>query len=501
MSNCKFLRQKKQVQINGEWVDTRSYRYLPYCDGRTPYVTLKGGTPGASLRFFGKTSSETALIGLDDNGNGRKELLDSDIILGMKYTTNFGHKTPEIVEFVGCNIAAFDAFAYPIDTLIISCSTYPGNYIDDTVHLGFDCKKLIFKGFDLQYYIDKPFYVSVFYSSSVESIEGLSTVDISNVTSFSSDGYGMFEECTRLKFLDLSVWDVSKITQMYKMCYNCKSLESIDLSGWNTSKVTNMYAMFYGCNSITSLDVSHFDTSNVIRIGSMFEGCSGLTSLDVSHFNTTNVTDMSSMFNCCSGLTELDVSHFDTSNVKYMDNMFNGCSGLTSLDVSHFNTNNVTHMNGMFKDCSGITSLDVSGFNVSKIQNVSSMFENCASITSLDLSGWNLRFEDNSNYDNSIKYMFKGCTNLKFLDLSGWDVRYSHWDTGLFMNCSSLETLDLSGWNLIFPNTTVEPSESFFGCKNLKTIYMRNCEEKIVKSVKIQLKKNGILDQVTIITE
>ena len=499
MSNCKFLRQKKQVQINGEWVDTRSYRYVPYCDGRTPYVTINGGKPNNTIEILGNISTETRLMSLDDNGNGRNELLDTDIISGMKYPDSSGAKT-KIVEFVGCNIASFDTFRYTVDTLIISCSTYIGNYVGDTVHTGFECKKLIFKGFDLSHYISKPFYFSVFYSSSsLESIEGLSTVDISNVTSFGSDGYGLFEECKRLKFLDLSVWDVSKITQMYKMCYNCKSLESIDLSGWNTSKVTNMRSMFYGCNSLTSLDVSHFDTSNVKYMDNMFNGCSGLTSLDVSHFNTNNVIDMSSMFNGCSGITSLDVSHFDTSNVKYMDNMFNGCSGLTSLDVSHFNTNNVTHMNGMFKDCSGITSLDVSGFNASKIQNVSSMFENCASLTSLDLSGWNLRFEDNSNYDNYMEAMFKGCTNLKFLDLSGWDVRYSNSKSELFMYCSSLETLDLSGWNQLSKNTE-GPPKLFLGCKNLKTIYMRNCGKEIVESVKNQLKKAGILDQVTIIT-
>ena len=448
MSNCKFLRQKKQVQINGEWVDTRSYRYLPYCDGRTPYVTINGGKPNNTIEILGNMSTETRLMSLDDNGNGRNELLDRDIISGMKYPDSPGAKT-KIVEFVGCNIASFDTFEYTVDTLIISCSNYIGNYVGATVHTGFECKKLIFKGFDLSHYISKPFYFSVFYSSSsLESIEGLSTVDISNVTSFGSDGYGLFEECKRLKFLDLSVWDVSKITQMYKMCYNCKSLESIDLSGWNTSKVTNMTSMFYGCNSLTSLDVSHFDTSNV----------------------------------------------------KYMDNMFNGCSGLTSLDVSHFNTSNVTHMNGMFKDCSGITSLDVSGFNASNIQNVSSMFENCASLTSLDLSGWNFRFENNSNYDNSMEAMFKGCTNLKFLDLSGWDVRYSTSKSELFMYCSSLETLDLSGWNQLSKNTE-GPPKLFLGCKNLKTIYMRNCEKEIVESVKNQLKKAYILDQVTIITE
>ena len=499
MSNCKFLRQKKQVQINGEWVDTRSYRYLPYCDGRTPYVTIKGGKPNNTIEILGHMSTETRLMSLDDNGNGRNELLDRDIISGMKYPDSPGAKT-KIVEFVGCNIASFDTFRYTVDTLIISCSTYIGNYVGAPVQTGFECKKLIFKGFDLSHYIDKPFYFSLFYSSSsLESIEGLSTVDISNVTSFCSDGYGLFEECPRLKFLDLSVWDVSKITEMYKMCYNCKSLESIDLSGWNTSNVTSMNAMFYGCNSLTSLDVSHFDTSKVTSMDNMFNGCSGLTSLDVSHFDTSNVKYMDSMFNCCSGLTSLNVSNFNTSNVTTMSNMFNGCSGLTSLDVSNFNTSNVTRMKGMFKDCSGITSLDVSGFNASNITNVSSMFENCASLTSLDLSGWNLRFEDNSNYDNSMEAIFKGCTNLKFLDLSGWDVRYSNWWSELFMYCSSLETLDLSGWNHVLYNLG-EPANTFWGCKNLKTIYMRNCEEKIVESAKYELRKAGILDQVTIIT-
>ena len=45
MANCKFLRQKKQVKINGEWVDTRSYRYLPYCDVRTPSIVIKNSGP------------------------------------------------------------------------------------------------------------------------------------------------------------------------------------------------------------------------------------------------------------------------------------------------------------------------------------------------------------------------------------------------------------------------------------------------------------------------
>ena len=52
MANCKFLRQKKQVQINGEWVDTRSYRYIPYCDGGTPCVIVKNSEPNGKV-FIG----------------------------------------------------------------------------------------------------------------------------------------------------------------------------------------------------------------------------------------------------------------------------------------------------------------------------------------------------------------------------------------------------------------------------------------------------------------
>ena len=49
MGNCKFLRQKKQVKINGEWVDTRSYRYLPYCVSGIPCVYVRGGDPNEKV--------------------------------------------------------------------------------------------------------------------------------------------------------------------------------------------------------------------------------------------------------------------------------------------------------------------------------------------------------------------------------------------------------------------------------------------------------------------
>ena len=232
--------------------------------------------------------------------------------------------------------------------------------------------------------------------------------------------------------------DTSKSTTMDFMFSGCTSLTSLDLSGWNTSKVKNMSDMFSGCSGLTSLTLSNFVTNNVRYMDNMFEGCSKLKSLDVSHFNTSNVTDMNHMFGGCSGLTSLDVSHFDTSNVTYMECMFDGCSGLTSLDLSSFDTRNVTEMDRMFKGCSKLKSLDLSNFNTSKV--------------------------------TQMAYMFDYCTSLESLDLSGWG----------------------------FSRTINKPT--FNECSKLKTIRMVGCDKDTIDVIKSILSKDGILNQVTIIT-
>ena len=165
---------------------------------------------------------------------------------------------------------------------------------------------------------------------------------------------------------------------------NQDQITSFDLSKYDTSNVTNMYRMFYDCSGLTSLDVSKFDTSNVTDMSQMFYDCSGLTSLDVSNFDTSKVTDMSYMFNSCNSLTSLDLSNFDTSMVTDMDSMFRDCSGLTTLDLSNFDTSKVTDILLMFAGCSSLTSLDLSNFDTSKITHklsMGNMFNNCNKLT------------------------------------------------------------------------------------------------------------------------
>ena len=182
--------------------------------------------------------------------------------------------------------------------------------------------------------------------------------------------------------------------------------------------------------------------------------------------NTSNVTNMDYMFQNCRGLTSLDVSNFNTSNVTSMTQMFASCNGLTSLDLSNFNTSNVTSMASMFSNCRGLTSLDLRNFNTSNVIAMTQMFSYCSNLTSLNLSGWNT-----SNV-TSMMLMFSDCNSLKSLDLSGWNTSKVTDMNGMFNNCTSLTTIRMVG-----------------------------CEQPTIDKIKAQLATDGIINNVTIVTE
>ena len=412
MGDCKFLRQKKQVLVNGEWVDTRSYRYLPYCDGSTPSVIVKGGNPnGKVIIGFGKKGGSDhgkyKTISLDANGNGRINMESNDIINEVDINDN---PSSCIVEIFSCNISTLgwgnnaDNQKHS-DKMSISCSRY------------FRISNQLFESMN-------------FYGKTIK----FNGFDTSKVTDMGS----MFSRCRNITSLDLSGWDVSNVTDMFDMFSGCISLTSLDLSGWNTSKVTDMTEMFSRCRSLTSLDVSGLDTSNVKYMVYMFEFCDSLTSLNLSSFVTSSVISMASMFSGCEKLTSLDLSSWDVSNVTNMVGMFDGCISLTELNLSGWNPRNVTGMEGMFADCSSLTSLDLSGWITQPNTNMQSMFDRCTNLTSLNLSGWSLS-------SDRIYGMFAGCSSLR-------------------------------------------------------TIYMIGCDEFDVAYVENTLRKDGIRDQVTIIT-
>ena len=97
-------------------------------------------------------------------------------------------------------------------------------------------------------------------------------IDVINLDSFCSNNTGIFEE-TKFKYIDISDWDVSNVTDMRYMFYGCDELESIeDISSWDVSKVTNISSMFYRCKKFNQ-DISSWNVSKVKYNSYMFDGC------------------------------------------------------------------------------------------------------------------------------------------------------------------------------------------------------------------------------------
>ena len=67
----------------------------------------------------------------------------------------------------------------------------------------------------------------------------------------------------------------------------------------------NLNNLFFNCSCLKSLDFSNFNILNINNMGSMFYNCSSLINLNLSKLNTNKVTDMSSMFANCSSLKSI----------------------------------------------------------------------------------------------------------------------------------------------------------------------------------------------------
>ena len=81
--------------------------------------------------------------------------------------------------------------------------------------------------------------------------------------------------------------------------------------------------MFQSCNELKYLDLSNFNTSNVTEMGFMFNKCHKLKQIKgINNFNTLKVTNMNSMFQECNELENLDLSNFKHQKLLIWDICF-----------------------------------------------------------------------------------------------------------------------------------------------------------------------------------
>lgn len=308
--------------------------------------------------------------------------------------------------------------------------------------------------------------------------------------------WNMFYNCVSLTGLDVTHWGMGHVGNMTDMFYNCVSLTGLNgLAEWDTGNATMLTGMFYGCNRLSTVDITSWNVRKVTTTEGMLQG-TPITSLNLSGWNTSNVTDMSGLFGHDQQLTNLRFDGWNTGNVRLMGHMFEYCTKLTSLDLSGWDTSNVTDMYGLFDNCTSLAGLKlgdrwnmgnvtdttwmfngdrklastiariVPDWNMGSVKKTAGMFSDCVDGV-LDLSKWNTplltdtrnmfrynpnltRILVNENWSNvtfmdSSAYMFTGCTRLVGDDGKGLAYDSSKTDGAQAMPGTGYMTLKAAG--------------------------------------------------------
>ena len=92
--------------------------------------------------------------------------------------------------------------------------------------------------------------------------------------------------------------------------------------------------MFNECNEIKYLNLSNFNTSNVTDLCAMLQECFELEYVDISNFNIANAKDIRWMFNKCYKLKEIKGINI-LNNAKNINKtgMFDDCPKLKNIPI------------------------------------------------------------------------------------------------------------------------------------------------------------------------
>ncbi len=287
------------------------------------------------------------------------------------------------------------------------------------------------------------------------------------------DAYRFFGDLTALEVINhLEYLHTDNVTYMGHMFENCSSLTSLNLSLFNTEKVTNMQDMFYGCSNLETIyTADDADWHEVSPTAGMFSGCTKLSGKCAGNPFTfksdktdgtyakvykggteggyfTSITErqayavlsddgktLTFYYDADKPTGAYDITWADndlpdwskqeenqtTIKTAVFDKSFGEYYGLTSTsrmfadlvvletisNLKYLNTEGVTNMSMMFKNCKKLTSLDLSNFKVTSGTDMSGMFAYCSTLQTIycpEETDW-------SGFSNN-EGMFNQCINL-----------------------------------------------------------------------------------------
>ena len=343
-------KKAKMIKDNGSWkIDYNFNKEEKY-----KFTMVFNDTVIDMEEFFGKSSY---LISLDLTD------FDSSNVTNMRILFNKCKRLKEIKGIEKLNtknvIDMEGMFQYCTELDYLDISNFDTSKVESMAFMFNHCEKL-------------------------KELKGLNKFITNNVTTTE----GMFQSCFSIEYLDLSNFDTSNVIIMDYMFEECSRLKGIKgLNKLITSKVVSMEGLFQLCTLLKYVDLSNFDTSNVTNMGYMFNKCKKLKEIKgMNHFNTANLKSTFAMFQICTELEHVDLSNFDTSNITNMSFMFNQCNRIKEIKgINQFITNKVKTFEAMFQGCYDLEYLDLSNFDTSNVTNMEFMFNKCNKLKYLNL--------------------------------------------------------------------------------------------------------------------
>lgn len=161
------------------------------------------------------------------------------------------------------------------------------------------------------------------YFEKLTEIHNANLLDASKATLFTS----MFSNCIALRKFDGTGWNTENVTSLQATFQNCVALEELKIRDWNVGNVTTMNAFMntsgdYRNRSLKELDLSGWNVKKVTGTQSMFTQLMGLELLNLRGWEIGSSTNFSNAFYNLQKLKELDITGLDTTKATKLTNMF-----------------------------------------------------------------------------------------------------------------------------------------------------------------------------------
>ena len=142
----------------------------------------------------------------------------------------------------------------------------------------------------------------------------------------------------RVKYGNISNWDVSKVTDMSRVFFKATNFDS-NINNWDVSNVTDMGGMFYHASAFNQ-DIGTWDVSNVTNMVFMFQSATNFNQ-PLNGWDVSNVTNMIYMFTSATNFNQ-PLNGWDVSKVQDMEEMF---LFATEMNKTYSNLSNINKPN------------------------------------------------------------------------------------------------------------------------------------------------------------